>query len=573
MNLSEINITNIVSQFIQNNFTSLTSLHDANNILKNTCGIINFFNCTEELHFIIDSLNSATYSEIADNKTEYGDFQTNITLTRQITKKLKNNNINPEIIIEPTCGQGNFIIASLTDFDNIEKIFAIEIQKKYIWKTKFNILDFFLSNNKTPIPEINIIHSSYFNFDINSIKKNIETKKLLIIGNPPWVTNSTLSQINSNNLPHKTNFKKYKGFDAITGKSNFDIAEYITIDLLKHFGNINGHLAFLIKNSVIHNIVHNQPKIQLPIANLQKQNIDSKKEFDVSVDASLFLCELNSESQSVCTETDFYTSKKKADFGWNNNKFMSNISDLDYNIDGFCHFEWRQGIKHDCSKIMELTITDGHFHNKSNDVFDLENELVYPLLKSSDLKETIAFHSNRYTILTQKYVGQDTSYLKNYPLTYQYLYKNIDLFRNRKSKIYKNKYDFSIFGVGEYSFKPYKIAISGLYKTYHFCLVKPQDGKAVMLDDTCYFIGFDNLEQAEIIWKILNTKLVSDFLKSITFRDAKRMITKDILMRIDFQKIIASNDNETNDLLSTYKNFKSTNNNSQLDLFHCDSEL
>lgn len=49
------------------------------------------------------------------------------------------------------------------------------------------------------------------------------------------------------------------------------------------------------------------------------------------------------------------------------------------------------------------------------------------------------------------------------------------------------------------------------------------------------------------------------------------MITKDILMRIDFQKIIASGDNEINKLLPKYKNLKLANNNSQLNLFDCDS--
>ena len=565
MNFFEINITDSVLKFLQNNIT--LSLYDANIILRDTCGIVNFFNDENELYSTINEFKNHSYQNIAEGKVEYGDFQTNITLAKQITQKLRQKNISPQIILEPTCGQGNFIIASLINFDKIEKIYAIEIQEKYIWQTKFNILDFFLNNTKTNKPEINIIHSNYFNFNINSIKEFIRNKELLIIGNPPWVTNSTLSQINSDNIPQKSNFKNHKGFDAITGKSNFDIAEYITLDLVKHFGNINGHLAFLIKNSVINNIIYDQLKTKLPIANLRKQNIDCKKEFNVSVDASLFVCSLNSKPDYICTETDFYTSKKKADFGWSNDKFMSNISNSNNNIDGLCHFEWRQGIKHDCSKIMELTVSNGHFHNKSNDIFDLEEELVYPILKSSDLKATTAPHSRRYTIVTQRYVGQDTSYIKNYPLTYEYLYKNIDSFRNRKSKIYKNKYDFSIFGIGEYSFKPYKVAISGLYKTYHFCLVKPQDGKPVMLDDTCYFIGFDNLEQAEIIWKILNTTLVSDFLKSITFKDAKRMITKDILMRIDFQKIIASGDNEINELLPKYKNLKLANNNYQLNLF------
>jgi hypothetical protein len=57
-----------------------------------------------------------------------------------------------------------------------------------------------------------------------------------------------------------------------------------------------------------------------------------------------------------------------------------------------------------------------------------------------------------------------------------------------------------------------------------------------MLDDTCYFIGFDNLEYAAYTLIILNSEEVMNFLKSITFCDAKRMFTKDILMRIDLFK-------------------------------------
>ena len=540
------------------------TLDAANNILKKTCGIADFLNDKEELCHIINESNVNISHKIAENKVEYGDFQTNQVLSEAIVQKLKKNGVSPQIIIEPTCGMGSFIIASLTHFSDVKKVFAVEIQEKYVWQTKFNILDFFLTNVNIPIPEINIIHANYFDFNFSSIKKYIDGNELLIIGNPPWVTNSTLSQINSENLPRKSNFKNYKGIDAITGKSNFDIAEYITIDLLKHFGDINGHLAFLIKNSVVNNIVYNQPKIKLPISNLQKQNIDSKKEFDVSVDASLFVCSLNSAYSVTCEETDFYTSNINSVFGWKNDKFMSNISDNN-DIDGRCIFEWRQGVKHDCSKIMELSYTEDHYRNKLNDIFDLEDELVYPILKSSDLKTTIADASKKYTIITQKYVGQNTSYIKKYPLTYQYLYKNIDSFKNRKSKIYRNKCDFSIFGIGDYSFKPYKVAISGLYKTYHFCLVKPQDGKPVMLDDTCYFIGFDNFRQAELVWKILNTKIVSDFLKSVTFKDSKRMITKDVLMRIDFDKIMAY-DNDVKNILSA-NDFELFRNSCQLELF------
>lgn len=495
-----------------------------------------FFLSDSELLQLFEEL-SKTYPYLAcESNAEYGDFQTNQKLASQITEKLAGEGISPKVVIEPTCGKGHFILAALDTFSDIEKIMGIEIQKKHIWQAKFNILDFFLNNPDKKRPEVHLVYSSIFDYNYQTIKEAIGEKELLIIGNPPWVTNSELSSMDSKNLPKKSNFKQYNGLDAMTGKGNFDIAEYITVDLLRNFGHYNGNMAFLVKNTVIKNVVYDIPKLKLPIANLKKHNIDAKKEFDVSVDAALFTCKLNQNPEYFCQESDFYTSEIKCDFGWKNNKFMSVLS-ADNDIDGISPFEWRQGIKHDCSKVMELEYDGSSFSNKLGEHFFLEDDLVYPLLKSSDLKTIIANPTRKMTIVTQKFVGQNTSYIKEYPQTFEYLNEHIDLFQRRKSSIYRGKCNFSIFGVGDYSFKPYKVAISGLYKTFHFCLVKPQNNKSVMLDDTCYFIGFDTLEQAEYIWSLLNTDIVEKLLKSICFGDAKRMITKDILMRIDLKKV------------------------------------
>ena len=51
-------------------------------------------------------------------KIEYGDFQTPIELANQICHKLVELGVNPEIIIEPTCGIGNFIDASFRTSGN-----------------------------------------------------------------------------------------------------------------------------------------------------------------------------------------------------------------------------------------------------------------------------------------------------------------------------------------------------------------------------------------------------------------------------------------------------------------------
>jgi len=167
----------------------------------------------------------------------------------------------------------------------------------------------------------------------------------------------------------------------------------------------------------------------------------------------------------------------------------------------------------------------------------LESENIYPILKSSDLKTGIIETTRKYVIVTQKKIKADTSYLKNTsPKLWKYLMSKKERMDNRKSSIYKNSPPFSIFGIGDYSFKPYKVAISGFYKEPLFCLVGTIDNKPVMLDDTCYFLSFDDYETALIIMLVLNSGMVNQFIKSLAFINAKRPYTKEILMRVDVGK-------------------------------------
>jgi len=551
MRIFEANISVQVCAFLKDFLNNTSSFKIANQKVFDAFGIHTFFENDDDFQELKESVSFVAISLIEEpDRAEYGDFQTNKDLAYKVAKHLAKRNISPEIVIEPTCGKGNFIIASLSNFKAVKKVIGIEIYKPYVWETKFNILDFFLSNPDSHKPEISITHCSIFDFDFKDISKQFPTEKLLIIGNPPWVTNSKLGSLNSSNLPKKSNFKNQNGLDAMTGKGNFDIAEYITLMLLDAFQSHNGYLALLVKNSVIKNIVFDQKDKNYKIGEIEKYCIDSKKEFNVSVEAALLYCQLNSTPSFECNEFDFYSLEKRLSFGWLNSKFVSNLTDYyeTKEIDGVCPFEWRQGIKHDCSSIMELERVNGHFVNNQSDEIKLEEDLVYGFLKSSDLKNTVIKNTRKHTIVTQTKVGQETSYIQHlYPETYSYLKKNIASFQARKSSIYNGKPLFSIFGIGDYSFKPFKVAISGLYKTYHFTLVLPQNDKPVMLDDTCYFIGFEKIEYAIYAIILLNSKTTEAFLKSITFSDAKRVFTKDLLMRLDLlnlAKFISRNEIE-----------------------------
>lgn len=537
MKVFEANITYAVSDFLNDNLKNITSFDKANLKIYKDFGILNFFENSEEFDSLKIAISDTQYVIAEPDRTEYGDFQTNSILANKVTLHLASKHISPELIVEPTCGKGSFILASLQNFPTLKNILGVEIYKPYVWETKFNIINFFLENPTPNKPKISIIHANVFEFDFKKIAKQYSTHDVLVIGNPPWVTNSKLGSINSLNLPKKTNFKNHSGLDAMTGKGNFDIAEFITLTMLDAFHTMKGNLLFLVKNSVIKNIVFDQNKTKNKISAFEKYTIDSKKEFNVSVEASLFYCKLNAIPEFECKEFNFYDNKKSYQkFGWIKDKFVSNIDTYIYfkEFDGQCPFVWRQGLKHDCSAVMELDKVNGHYVNGLNEEVKLEEDLVYGMLKSSDLKNTVINQTRKFTIVTQKKVGQETKYIKyDFPHTYQYLTEHQSYFDERKSSIYNNKPLFSIFGIGDYSFKPYKVAISGLYKTFHFTLILPQNDKPVMLDDTCYLLGFDNIEFAVYTLILLNSDTTMQFLQSVTFADAKRTFTKDVLMRID----------------------------------------
>jgi hypothetical protein len=533
MNFDSIDIGfEAISFFEKEKFTSFEV---ANAILSDQTGIVDFFVREDDFIQFQRTLKS-NQNIVSENRIEYGDFQTNKKLAESICNYLYNKNVNPEILLEPTCGKGTFILSAIKTFNSLQQVFGIEIQEKYLWQLKFELLEYFLQNPTVSKPQINLYHCSVFDFDFKTIKSQINNRKLLVVGNPPWVTNSTLSTLNSKNLPKKSNFKHARGIDAITGKGNFDIGEFISLKMLELFSNENGHFAFLIKNSVVKNIVFEQKKNKYPISDIEKHTINAKKEFDAAVDASLFVCRFNSTPEFMAKEFDFYTSKPRVTLGWVNNKFASDIEKYKkyQHLDGVCPFEWRQGIKHDCAKVMELERINGGFRNALGEEFELEEDLIYGILKSSDLKGEATDIPRKYTIITQKRIGEETSQiLDRLPKTKAYLHRHKEHFLNRKSSIYNGKPMFSIFGVGDYSFKPYKVAISGLYKQTKFTLVKP-NGTVLLLDDTCYFIGFDTLEEAQEIQNLLNNSEMQEFIESFMFTDSKRVITKDLLMRIGF---------------------------------------
>ena len=478
---------------------------------------------------------------------EYGDYQTPFDLARHICLWLKAKGIQPEVLVEPTFGQGHFLFAALETFPSIKHVYGVEIYEPYFFETQRRINELWQGELWQGDRQFHLFCDDVFHFSFSDIAKRHAEQFILVLGNPPWVTNSWLGCHHSENTPHKFNYKNVRGIEAMTGKGNFDIGESIAVSMLKTFAQSKGCFAFLIKNSVVKNIVHDQRQFRFPIAQMERISIDAKKEFNASVDASLFFAKFREQSGQECSVADSLQTPVKSRFGWCGNKFVSDIAKYEQvaSLDGKSPSIWRQGIKHDCSKVMELTFENDTFRNGFNEIVDIDDDFIFPLLKSSDLKEQIIERTRKFVLVPQKIVGQETDFIqRDYPRTAAYLNKYRELFERRQSTIYHNKPPFSIFGIGDYSFKPYKIAISGLYKQTLFSLVLPQKelplkGKAVMLDDTCYLLGFDSLEEAICVHSLLNHEAMQNLLNSLVFLEGKRVITKEVLMRLDYGKLLS----------------------------------
>jgi hypothetical protein len=466
------------------------------------------------------------------DRIEFGDFQTPSSLAQRACVLLTRLGVRPLSILEPNCGIGNFLAAAAEQFRSAEKIVGVEINAKYVQG-----LHFLLERNNQEGIDIRIINEDFFKVKWDLLLKPLP-EPLLILGNPPWVTNSDLGSIGSNNLPAKSNFQNRRGLDAITGKSNFDISEWMLMRELEWTQGRQATLAMLCKTSVARKVLHYAWKNGQHVGRSSIYLIDAAKHFGAAVNACFLVVSISgNESHFECQVYETLESQLPSDvFGYQDKHLVSSVEKYNRwrHLQGRERYKWRSGIKHDCSKVMELRKENGGYRNGLGEIVELESDFVYPMLKSSDVANGRANRPERWMLVTQQHIGENTRLLKQFaPGIWEYLLSHADSLDRRGSSIYLNRPRFSMFGVGDYSFSKWKVAISGLYKRLTFTVVGPFGDKPVVLDDTCYFIACRTKEEACFISNLLNSEIANEFFSAFIFWDAKRPITLSVLRRLD----------------------------------------
>ncbi len=468
-------------------------------------------------------------------KIEYGDFQTPQELAREVCELLKKNKTKPRSIIEPTCGIGAFFIEALRAFPETKTGYAFDINNEYIETFKKEI-------SKQNFPQDNTIEIADF-FTMNwKVKLDLLPEPILIIGNPPWVTNSQLGQLQSDNLPTKHNEENMKGLDALTGKSNFDISEWMISKMIDWIQEKNGTIAMLCKTSVARKILLKAWKQNKKMDIATMHIIDSKLHFNISADSCLLKINSSDEKHKECKIFDCLEAGNPIQtIGLRDNLLIADIPKYERSkhlIDGEQYYQWRTGVKHDCSKIMELEqVGENQYLNGLGEINELEDKYLFPLLKGSNLANGKI--PRKFMLIPQSKIGQETRYLQQVaPKTWGYLKKYGHFLDKRASIIYKDKPRFSVFGVGDYTFTKWKVAIPALYKKLEFSIIGPYENKAVVFDDTVNFIALENEEEARDLADILNSNIANNFYHSFIFWDSKRPITVQLLKSLDIDELL-----------------------------------
>ena len=488
-------------------------------------------------------------------KRIFGDYQTPLDFCRQVCSYLDRSvGFRPRVIFEPTCGEGNFLVAAAQTWvpscvDTVctsqIRFVGLELSEAYLELARSRLASMVSQTGSKGRNGISLewIQADFFSADLSRIRGVDAEEPLLVIGNPPWVMNGTLTSLNAKNPVSRSNFQQMRGIDAITGASSFDLCESVILKIIETFHRTNTLVAMLCKTSVARKVFQELSRRHTSVSWFRIVRVDSHKIFGITAAACLFLIQLatSGDCAASCEVYRFERPEQRVStFGFRDQRFYASLECAerwDTALDGTCCFEWRQGIKHDCASVMELERNGSLYQNGRDESYPLEDDYIYPLMKGSDFRLPMIDTFRKWLIVTQQKVGDSTDEISRLaPITWAYLCAHRELFERRKSVIYRQAPPFSIFGVGNYSFAPFKVGVSGFYKTPFFSLLTSH--KPVMLDDTGYFLAFDRYDDAYMAMLVLNSSPVQEFLQSIAFSDAKRPWTKKILSRINMSQAV-----------------------------------
>jgi hypothetical protein len=384
-----------------------------------------------------------------------------------------------------------------------------------------------------------------------------------LVGNPPWIPWSRLSETTKRRwretyadsddldlLPHE-------GLDSRLGHANDDISLPYVWVCIDRYLTADGGASFVLKRDVTKGpagkLLRTLRVGDRPLALDRIHDFNTLRPFGEQVGANAAMYALRAdadhsfpvdgtswtERENAAGSPDFATAEAMRETLDTEQVDIVPVDETDSESAwvradaeraalGECAHRIRHGVKDDAQDVFSIS---------REEVGDLEPDLIYPYLKSRHVVKYGLFgHELRLVPLRKANEDNERELKGRYPETYRYLESHREALENRSSSWLKKGPFYNVFGLGEYTWRDYKVVWCRLGFKPHFAVVSTVEDedvgeKPVVPGDHFMFVGTDSEAEAHFLCALLNSAVYQRSLDGVA-SEGKASLSKTVVSRL-----------------------------------------
>lgn len=493
------------------------------------------------------------------------------------------------VLFDPGCGSGAFLLAvaemkcqatgqatpTLLD-DVLHNVIGCDINPLSVLSARLNLLWWLAEHFEMPLFECDlpIVHyDTVFATPLGNTPSDALPKYLpkgcdYLVGNPPWINWNALPQtyrqkLERELLPHYILFD-FQGQEAQLGHSNDDYLVTFSLVTMDRYLRSGGLCSFIVKQPLLTNVsgktfrrfTIRRLRETIPLHVHKVADLRQVNPFGIANETAIIVLQKGERTvypvpYEIWTRSHHQIEVEMAQ--------AQPVSESDTTspwvvltpelaqtrfMEGYCPYEIRHGLKHDVADVLMVQIveqSDGKLviapAGRPSERYEIEPDALFPFVQPRHLTAwTVKGHT--YAIIPQRKAGENNEreLRQTLPLTYTYLKRFEPLFAARRSRIFSGTPFYGLFGLGDYTWAPYKVCWCGLGFQPEFAVAEPIADvfigtKSVVPDGTVYFIPTSDRTEAHFLCAILNAEIVRAFLSARSSK-SKRGLPKKLMQRL-----------------------------------------
>lgn len=488
-------------------------------------------------------------------------------------------------VFDPGCGSGSFLLAAAAKkIANgaswpvlLQSVCGCDLNPLSVLAARLNFLVLLSKHFTLPLPEVELPilhHDSVFQTPLGNTTAEAFQQKLAagcdyLVGNPPWISWNCLppayrQKLESELLPQYVLFD-FHGQAARLGHSNDDYLSTFTLITVHRYLRQSGLCSFLIKQPLLTNVSgktfrhfsirHRDETIPLRV--VKAADLRALDPFAIANETAILVLEKGAPTiYPVAYEiwsrnnghVEIKIERAQPAYGDDMSSPWIIVNDswaATKFLEGDNPYEIRHGLKHDAADILIVDVVEKNNEtlrikrreDATAEIYEIESNWVFPFLQPRHLQPW-GNNDCAYFVLPQHKAGEDNEaeLRDNFPLTYAFLKRFAARFAERRSRVFLHKPFYGLFGLGKYTFAPYKVCWVGLGFQPKFMVAEERaeailGNKSLIPDGTIYYMPFADRDTAHFVCALLNSNLVRTFLSARSGK-SKRGLSKKVVAQL-----------------------------------------